>query len=258
MPSPDPVPESLVHFTPAALALYHRNPRVGSVKEIEDSLRAHGQYKPVVVNLGTHTGRPNEVLAGNHTVVAFRNLQESDPDDDRWRLISAYVIDVDDDRAARIVLVDNRTAELGGFDTAALATLLDWLPDLEGTAYTDDDLSDLTASLEEALPSFVGDDSADKPAPRLGEDGLIRSNDLVTDAGRYEDKATRLVVMAMGIERFVWVQERLAEVRNEFEVETNSEALVCLLEARSGLTAPADEEAEGDDDRSDPDDIARG
>lgn len=147
-------------FAPSELALYHRNPRLGSVSDIEDSLRAHGQYKPIVVNIGTFTGRPHEVLAGNHTVKAFRNLQEREPGDPRWRTVHAYLIDVDDDRAERIVLVDNRTSEKGGFDDAMLADMLKGLPDLAGTAYTDDDLAELVASLEGALPPMVDESSA--------------------------------------------------------------------------------------------------
>lgn len=243
-------PSKIKAFAPSELALYHRNPRVGSVTEIEDSLRAHGQYRPIVVNAGTHTGRANEVLAGNHTVKAFRNLIEREPGDPRWRSIDAYMIDVDDDRAARIVLVDNKTADLGGFDDTALADLLSGLPDLTGTAYTDDELSDLLAGLEEAMPTFTeGDPSEDEPRkPRLDpETGLIRSKDISEQKQSYEDKATRLVVLAMGIPLFVWVQEQLNGLREEFAVETNTEVLVRLLEARSGLTAPVEQETDNDD-----------
>lgn len=148
-----PLPQ-LESFPPEQLALYHRNPRLGSVKDIADSLRAHGQYKPVVVNKGTHTGRPNEVLAGNHTVKAFRDLIAQDAEDPRWHLIHAYVIDVDDDEAARIVLVDNRTSELGQFDLGALTDLLSGLPDLDGTAYTDIDLDNLRAALEPPVDPY--------------------------------------------------------------------------------------------------------
>ncbi|WP_369354623.1 ParB N-terminal domain-containing protein [Streptomyces sp. cg2] len=49
------------------LAPYHRNPRTGDLDSITESLSTHGQYRPIVVNRGTLTGRPNEILAGNHT-----------------------------------------------------------------------------------------------------------------------------------------------------------------------------------------------
>lgn len=139
---------ALESFHPNDLALYHRNPRVGNVEVIMESLHVHGQYRPIVVNRGTHTGRPLEVLAGNHTLKAFRELLAAVPGDDRWASVDAYVLDVDEDQAARIVLADNRTAELGGFDLPALTELLSGLPDLSGTAYTETDLDALRASLE--------------------------------------------------------------------------------------------------------------
>lgn len=138
---------SKVH--PAELNLFWKNPRVGNVDVIKGSLRAHGQYKPVLVNRGTHTGRPNEVLAGNHTIKAIRDLAEEHPDDERWQNVDIWEIDVDDDRASRIVVADNRTSELGSNDDDALADLLDQIAEsekgLEGTGYDDEDLSYLLA-----------------------------------------------------------------------------------------------------------------
>ena len=107
---------------PKTLHVFHRNPRRGDVAVIAASLRAHGQYKPITVNLGTHTGRANEVLAGNHTLMAFRDLRESDPE--LFQEIKVHWVDVDDDMCNRIVLADNRTSELGGFDNQELIDLL--------------------------------------------------------------------------------------------------------------------------------------
>lgn len=133
---------------PADLNLFHRNPRVGNVDVIKASLRAHSQYKPILVNKGTHTGRPSEVLAGNHTLKAIRDLAEEHPDDERWQSVLTWEIDVDDDRANRIVVADNRTSELGGTDEEALLELLEEIDDdLLGTGYDDDDLSLLMKKL---------------------------------------------------------------------------------------------------------------
>lgn len=149
----------LVYVTPASLALYHQNPRLGNVQAIMDSLRAHGQYKPVVANRGTHTGRGMEVLAGNHTVKAFRDLQAAEPEDAQWWLMSAVIIDVDEDMAKRIVLVDNRSPELGTYDNEVLTDLLGSLGDLSGTGYTDEDLAGLLAGVDD----LVGDPELDAP-----------------------------------------------------------------------------------------------
>lgn len=147
---------------PSELALFHQNPRKGDVSVIEASLQAHDQYKPIVVNKGTHTGRPNEVLAGNHTLIAIRNLAEREPGDKRWQRVLVHTIDVDDDRASRIVLADNRTSELGGFDQGALEGLLTALPDLDGTGYTSDDLESLSAAVDSWSDSALGSGDTDE------------------------------------------------------------------------------------------------
>ena len=130
---------------------------------IKSSLRAHSQYKPILVNKGTYTGRPNEVLAGNHTTKAIRDLAEEFPDDERWQEVQVWEIDVDDDRAARIVIADNRTAELGHTDSQALTELLSELDGLEGTGYTDSDLEDLLDETRDPNEFTGKDDAPSRP-----------------------------------------------------------------------------------------------
>lgn len=159
---------------PSELSTYYRNPRRGDVNMIAASLQAHGQYKPIVVNRGTHTGRANEVLAGNHTLMAVRDLAEKHPDDARWQSILVHWIDVDEDTAARIVLVDNRASELGGMDMDVLAAVLSDIGDnLDGLGYTKafvDSLNNLTDgqsfidSFKDVTPSETDNMDADNVA----------------------------------------------------------------------------------------------
>lgn len=116
------------------LSPYHKNARRGDVDAIAESLQVNGQYKPIIVNEGTQTGRPWEVLVGNHTVEAAGKLGLDKLD--------AVVIDVDDAAARRIVLVDNRTSDLATYDDALLADLLSDA-DLSGTGFTEVDLDGL-------------------------------------------------------------------------------------------------------------------
>lgn len=132
---------------PGELRTFHKNPRRGDTALIANSLRTHGQYKPICANVGTHTGRPNEVLAGNHTLMAFRDIAES-TDDPYWQSILVHWVDVDDDTADRIVAVDNRASEVGSNDTEALVSLLSGVSTLDGTGYTADSLADLVAIVE--------------------------------------------------------------------------------------------------------------
>lgn len=130
--------------TPATLApgdlnTFHANPRRGNVPAIAESLATNGQFRPIVVNKGTHTGRPNEVLAGNHTLLAARLLEEEGRGLEGG--LDCYLVDVTDQEADRIVLADNRTADLGSYENADLVELLQGMNgDLTGTGYAADDL----------------------------------------------------------------------------------------------------------------------
>lgn len=144
------------------LRTYHRNPRRGNTAVIGQSLTVNGQYRPIVVNAGTHTGRPNEVLAGNHTLMAARDLG--------WESVAAVTVDVDDDQAARIVAADNRTADLGEYDERLLLELLAELPDLDGTGYEPGDIAELEKALADSVtelePQERPEDTPAAPAPK--------------------------------------------------------------------------------------------
>lgn len=221
---------------PSELALFHRNPKRGDVPAIEASLLAHDQYRPIVVNKGTHTGRPMEVLVGNHTLIAIRNLAERYPDDERWRKVAIHVIDVDDDRATRIVLADNRTAELGGMDEETLGELLSGLGgELEGTGYSSEDLDDILALGQEGLEHIEFD--AKKKGQR--EDGLVDGDSVEDCRDVYADQATRLIILNLPIPQFIWAQGILERYREATEVESNAEALLTFLSEWSGEVPPA-------------------
>lgn len=123
-----------------SLEFYPGNPRVGNVPVIADSLRENQQYAPIVVQRSTRY-----VLAGNHTLKAAISLG--------WDEIDVVFVDVNDDRARRIVLSSNRTAELGGYDDDALVELLSYLDDdYEGTGWSEEDVDALINPAEE-LPA---------------------------------------------------------------------------------------------------------
>ena len=143
---------------PGELTPFHKNPRRGNVPAIAESLATNGQFRPIVVNAGTHTGRPNEVLAGNHTLLAALMLEEEGRGLDGG--LDCYVVDVTDREAERIVLADNRTADLGSYDDDGLLDLLESLgDDLSGTGYADDDVQ-MLRDIADAAPSL--DDLADE------------------------------------------------------------------------------------------------
>lgn len=123
------------------LQAYRKNPRRGNVGMIKESLELHGQYRAVVVNRGSQTGRPMEVLAGNHTVYAARELG--------WPTVAAHLVDVDEEGARKIVLADNQLSDRAVMDTDELIELLGELESLEGTGFTDDDVQALITPPED-------------------------------------------------------------------------------------------------------------
>ena len=132
----------------AGLRLYPRNPRRGDVEAIKRSLVRNGQYRPLVVNR-----RTSEVLAGNHTLVAAQQLG--------WEQVAVTYVDVDAELAKRIVLADNRTSDLAGYDDETLAELLQQLPELDGSGYDDAALSRL---LDEVSPAELPGAEEEVPA----------------------------------------------------------------------------------------------
>ena len=142
----------------ADLAPYDHNPRRGSVDTIAESLEVNGQYRPVVANR-----RTGQVLAGNHTLAAAQQLG--------WTHLAVTWVDVDEEAAARIVLIDNRANDLAGYDDAALLALLSELPDLAGTGYSDVDLAELLP--DEDPVALTDPDEAPatpaKPVSRVGD-----------------------------------------------------------------------------------------
>jgi Domain of unknown function (DUF4417)/ParB-like nuclease domain len=151
------------------LKYYHENPRVGNLEKVAESLKANGQFKPIVVNRGTKTGRENEILAGNHTTKAARSLG--------WKKIKVAWVDVDEDHGRRIVLADNGSTDDATYNPELLAKLLDdqkqQVGHLIGTTYNDETLGKLLVEMNrDPLESI--DSIEDAPDDLGGVDDLSR------------------------------------------------------------------------------------
>jgi DNA modification methylase len=115
--------------------LHPRNPRRGDVAAVAASLARFGQVKPIVVQRST-----SYVIAGNHVLRAALSLG--------WTEIAANVEDIDDAEAIALMLSDNRTADLGGYDDTLLAAILaeqQAEDNLAATGYDADDVAALMA-----------------------------------------------------------------------------------------------------------------
>lgn len=121
----------------AQLRDHPRNPRRGDDSAVASSLEGNGWYGAIIAQQGS-----NLILAG-HT---------------RRRVLTAagratgpvLWVDCDDETATRILLADNRTAELASWDNAELLELLRELPpdDLGVVGFGEADLAQLQRQLD--------------------------------------------------------------------------------------------------------------
>jgi ParB-like chromosome segregation protein Spo0J len=115
----------------ADLELLPGNPRRGDVEAVARSLRRFGQRKPIVAR------RDGTVIAGNHTLEAARTLG--------WPMLAVVWTDDDEATAKAFALADNRTGDLGTYDSAALLAFVEEVRAfdatlLEAASYSADDL----------------------------------------------------------------------------------------------------------------------
>lgn len=114
-----------------ALVCHPDNPRLGNVSMIVESIQHNGWYGTVIAQKSTKF-----VLAGNHRLKAAREIGI-----DR---VPVIWLDVEDDKARRILLADNRTSDVATYDEASLMQLLKECTETEigllGTGYDDHDL----------------------------------------------------------------------------------------------------------------------
>lgn len=127
-----------------SLKPHPKNPRMGNVDAIAESLEANGQMKPIVCKAdGT-------IVAGNHTFKAAAKLG--------WTHVAALLLEMTDDQEAKYLLADNRVSDLAGYDLEVLQPMLAEMQEagnLAGTGFTADDVDDLTAELGKIAETTV-------------------------------------------------------------------------------------------------------
>lgn len=110
------------------------NPRQGDVDAIGESIDANGFYGALLVQQST-----GHILVGNHRYLAAMKAGIEQ--------LPALVIDVDDERAKRILVADNRSGDMATWDEDALHAMLSELAvtdeELAGTLYSQDELDNL-------------------------------------------------------------------------------------------------------------------
>lgn len=201
------------------LTEFEGNPRKGNVKELTESLKANGQYKPIVVQKST-----KQILAGNHLWKAAKELG--------WKEINIVEIDVDDNQAKKIVAADNRLADLGAYDEKLLLDLLGDI-DLTGTGYVSADVDDLLALIEEqSAPNWniAGEEAH--------QENVNMRPSLADRAERYQERTIRLLMCEYPNQQYIWIIEALTGLREKYKVDSNAEAILHAVAEVTGTDIP--------------------
>lgn len=207
-----------------SLRPHPRNPRNGDTDAIQESLRVNGQFKPIVV------ADDGTILAGNHTYAAAAALG--------WDAISVVRLPVaaDSEAATRIMLADNRTSDLGRYDDAQLADLLQLLDaetGLVGTGYDSDDLSDLLALEAYRERSTLGElmTHAEGASAAAKHDGSVRDPGYAGWKEEYVNKDTRSLILPYAVSDYDDVIALLTDARARAGTDNNAAAVRAALAA---------------------------
>ena len=153
------VPIDTLHLDPANARLHPDE----NLDAIEASLRRFGQAEPLVVQAST--GR---VIGGNGRLVVMKKLG--------WTECDVVRLDIDDLTATGLAIALNRTAETAAWDEATLGRLLKELQveqALDGVGFSDDEIEELLANLEDPNAEIDEDEIPEPP-----DDPVTRPGDL--------------------------------------------------------------------------------
>lgn len=184
-----------------------------SLEAISRSLDRFGQRKPIVVHRGV-------VVAGNGTLTAAQRLG--------WEALA--VVRLPEAWSATEIrayaVADNRTSDLATWDWEELVSSLGTIGDEEliaAAGYTPEEYDDLIAKLQEGAP--------------LDQDNIRQTPSLSDYGERYADKTTRLLICELPNSTYVWISDRLRDLRAEWGMVNNADVIVRLVEQRFGQEA---------------------
>lgn len=214
-----------------SLLPFPNNPRRGNVNKLKESLNANGQYKPIVIQASTRY-----ILAGNHLWQAAKELG--------WTRVDTVEVDVNNTQAKKIVASDNRLGELGTYDEKELLDLLQDIS-LEGTGYDTQDIDDLLALIEEQsmTPSYEETGSMVEGVSgggQLAQEGVNRRPTMSERASHYAERTVRLLMCEFPNDQYIWIQDRLTELRVKYNVDSNGDAIIKAVAEATGTEAPSD------------------
>lgn len=165
------------------------NPRINdhAIPHVADSIRRFGWRQPIVAK------RSGEVIAGNTRLKAAQDLGHTD--------VPVHWFEGSDLDATAFAIADNRTHEFAEWNEPELARLLDHLraeDSLEGVGYTDGEIDELLAQLEDELDDGTVEDDGPEdppktPVSRRGDLWVLGHHRLLCGDSSNEDDIDRLL-----------------------------------------------------------------
>lgn len=206
---------------------YARNARQHPKEQIDAiarSIRELGFNNPILVD--SESG----ILAGHGRLKAAIQLG----------MTSVPVIPLDHLTEAQrkaYILVDNRTAEMARWDDGLLAEEIARLEeefeiDFDGLGWSAEELDDLKAALEEALPLESLDvalEEAKVAAQSNVGSEVERDKSFNEFLDGYKQKATRAIMIEYPLEEYAELVELLAALREKRGVDSNADLIAALI-----------------------------
>ncbi len=161
-PAPKIINEEAELVLMSSVRPHPENPREGDIGDIFESIKENGFWGHIVCQRST-----GFILIGNHRYLAAMQIG--------MKKIPVVWVEVDDDRARRIMLRDNRSSDKASYN---LQRLVETLTDLEtttelklgATGFEPEDLNDLINDLTRAATRRDPDE--EKPKKQKGEEKL--------------------------------------------------------------------------------------
>ena len=214
---------------------YARNARLHPQEQIDAiarSIRELGFNNPILVD------SDNGILAGHGRLKAAIQIG----------MTQVPVIPLDhltESQRQAYVLVDNRTAEMARWDDGLLADEIarleaEFQMDFDGLGWSAEELDDLKAAVEEAIPvetlaavaaagaAQIRGDGTGAAEPET--DGEVRQDQSFNEfLEGYRNKATKALMLEYPLDEFAELVEILRELRERNEVSSNAEIVAKLV-----------------------------
>jgi len=190
------------------------NARKGDTARIEASLRAHGQYAPVVVHEPT-----GYIVKGNNTHRVLADVMG------RAEIMATF-ISCSEAQARAILVADNRSSDDATYDETGLLALLEQTERdglLAATGYSQADLDDLGSTLaaladvEEDPDPFGADDPDPVPSTVDRSDAAKQDGGLEGHVKAYDENPTRVLNLIFTVDQYQWVTNHLRNLSEDFE-----------------------------------------